>query len=537
MLYSLKNFARAHPIISSLLAGLVIYSLYDVWQQRWVCDDAYISFRYALNLGRGHGMVYNPGERVEGYTNFFWTLVFVPGLMMGLDPRPIVYALGIICFLGLLGLVWRLEYHIKTRAGGMFFPLATAGLALHTHARIFATGGLETTCFALLNLAGAVLLIVKREKPRISLAMAFFCLSALTRPEGLLYYFVASLYLIFEYSGFHPGQRSWWIKHLQAHQALLFIFIPYFIWRYHYFGWLFPNTFYAKAMYQNQLEQGLTYLGLYFNAYYIFYFIPVAFIGMLLVLRKRYTRLGENLLQTDRDVIWLLCLPTLLYFSYYTYAGGGFMFGRFLVPFVAQLYLILAYSIRRAWPSMQARKKYYYMLFASLPLICTFFYRDPFKNLNLDQKMISGIVPEHQIYTRQIIDENINKVKPWRQTFREANIRIAITGSQAVLAYYIDAPYVLEAAQGLTDAQIAHRPLDKSRGRVGHERRVSLLDMQARKIDLFLAPRPLHEKDAMDAIIFPGYETTPQQIITFDPAKLRALRDKLGARFQFKLED
>lgn len=213
------------------------------------------------------------------------------------------------------------------------------------------------------------------------------------------------------------------------------------------------------------------------------------------------------------------------------------MFGRFLVPFVAQLYLILAYSIRRAWPSMQARKKYYYMLFASLPLICTFFYRDPFKNLNLDQKMISGIVPEHQIYTRQIIDENINKVKPWRQTFREANIRIAITGSQAVLAYYIDAPYVLEAAQGLTDAQIAHRPLDKSRGRVGHERRVSLLDMQARKIDLFLAPRPLHEKDAMDAIIFPGYETTPQQIITFDPAKLRALRDKLGARFQFKLED
>lgn len=33
-------------------------------------DDAYISFRYATNLIHGHGLVFNPGERVEGYSNF-----------------------------------------------------------------------------------------------------------------------------------------------------------------------------------------------------------------------------------------------------------------------------------------------------------------------------------------------------------------------------------------------------------------------------------------------------------------------------------
>jgi hypothetical protein len=33
-------------------------------------EDAYISFRYARNFVQGHGLVFNPGERVEGYTNF-----------------------------------------------------------------------------------------------------------------------------------------------------------------------------------------------------------------------------------------------------------------------------------------------------------------------------------------------------------------------------------------------------------------------------------------------------------------------------------
>ncbi len=34
-----------------------------------------ISMRYAENLAHGHGLVYNAGaHRVEGYTNFLWTL-------------------------------------------------------------------------------------------------------------------------------------------------------------------------------------------------------------------------------------------------------------------------------------------------------------------------------------------------------------------------------------------------------------------------------------------------------------------------------
>ena len=40
----------------------------------FLCDDAFISFRYVRNLLEGNGLVFNPGEYVEGYSNFLWIL-------------------------------------------------------------------------------------------------------------------------------------------------------------------------------------------------------------------------------------------------------------------------------------------------------------------------------------------------------------------------------------------------------------------------------------------------------------------------------
>lgn len=40
----------------------------------WLDDDQMISMRYARNLAEGNGLVWNPGEYVEGYSNFLWTL-------------------------------------------------------------------------------------------------------------------------------------------------------------------------------------------------------------------------------------------------------------------------------------------------------------------------------------------------------------------------------------------------------------------------------------------------------------------------------
>jgi hypothetical protein len=44
----------------------------------WGLDNAYISYRYAENLVRGEGLVFNHGERVEGYSNFLYVLAVAP---------------------------------------------------------------------------------------------------------------------------------------------------------------------------------------------------------------------------------------------------------------------------------------------------------------------------------------------------------------------------------------------------------------------------------------------------------------------------
>ena len=55
---------------TALAAGLLAFFHY-------IPDDAYIGFRYARNVARGDGFVFNAGERVEGYTNFLWLTLLV----------------------------------------------------------------------------------------------------------------------------------------------------------------------------------------------------------------------------------------------------------------------------------------------------------------------------------------------------------------------------------------------------------------------------------------------------------------------------
>jgi hypothetical protein len=59
-------------------------------QRTWTLfDDAMISMRYARNLADGHGLVFNVGEHVEGYTNLGWTVILA-GLQLVVRDRHLV---------------------------------------------------------------------------------------------------------------------------------------------------------------------------------------------------------------------------------------------------------------------------------------------------------------------------------------------------------------------------------------------------------------------------------------------------------------
>src|SRR5438552_180061 len=60
------------PVIGALAVACFGFALaYDAF----LPDDSYITYRYALNLLHGHGLVFNPGEYVLSTTTPLYTLL------------------------------------------------------------------------------------------------------------------------------------------------------------------------------------------------------------------------------------------------------------------------------------------------------------------------------------------------------------------------------------------------------------------------------------------------------------------------------
>lgn len=73
-----------HLLAIALGAAALAHACYHV---TYTLDDAYISFRYARNLARGVGLVYNPGTYVKGYSNTLLTLFATVPELFGQDPK------------------------------------------------------------------------------------------------------------------------------------------------------------------------------------------------------------------------------------------------------------------------------------------------------------------------------------------------------------------------------------------------------------------------------------------------------------------
>src|SRR4051794_40743160 len=63
-------------------------------------DDAYITYRYALNLGDGHGFVYNVGDHVLGTTTPLWAAILGAAHWVGLSLPATSLVLALACDVG-----------------------------------------------------------------------------------------------------------------------------------------------------------------------------------------------------------------------------------------------------------------------------------------------------------------------------------------------------------------------------------------------------------------------------------------------------
>src|SRR5437867_8325368 len=130
-----------------LLALLCSLSWIQQEAQDFQADDAFISYRYAVNWAQGHGPVFNPGERVEGYTNFLLVALEALARAAGADVVFVSRALGSVCCFGLIGLMF-LALRMPFRRSTAVALAGSACLALHAGLAVFARSGLETVLLA-----------------------------------------------------------------------------------------------------------------------------------------------------------------------------------------------------------------------------------------------------------------------------------------------------------------------------------------------------------------------------------------------------
>jgi len=316
-------------VLPVLLALLLLLA----WFNRFIQDDAFISFRYAQNIARGLGPVWNQGERVEGYTNFLWTLIMALPHAAGISPVGFSFGLGLALFGVSLYLTFRVAAPILGTTGRGLLVVLLLGTNYTFSA--FATSGMETqlqTCLVCL----AVFVLLNREDGRASgsgrpaLLSGVLGLAILARPDSALPAVALPVTALRTTGRSRTGRVGGRFALLAPVLALAG---GWLVWKALFYGNLLPNTFYAKAPDLTSVPRGCYYLAVFIITYFFFLLIPSA------------ARAVKRLLMTKGIGLRVAALLTALWLAYVLALGGDFMEFRMLVPVMPFLFILIVWTL------------------------------------------------------------------------------------------------------------------------------------------------------------------------------------------------
>jgi hypothetical protein len=361
--------ARGRRSLCGLLALLFVLLLAALYQrqtslvERFRFDDSYITLRYAQQLTT-HGILsFNPDERIDGYTSPGWTLLLALVDGSGLDPAEGMLALArvagflsvlVACALArALGASWLLSCVIPA-LGVLYTPgfivWSIPGMEMPFAALIYA---------ALLWQMALPTLGAGRERARLFQSCLRACLlfaAALARPEGAL---LASVLWLAELvlsraelssAGAHtklgraPTTRSW-LPALAPLLIVLVLLTGLVIWRWTFYGYALPNTFYAKSPTPALIERGIADARRF-----------VGQRGMALAPLAALFLAASQLPRRARLVclafaFWFVCVLLV-----YARSGGDFPgFHRFYQPLVPAAFAVLACALSQLTAALRAR--------------------------------------------------------------------------------------------------------------------------------------------------------------------------------------
>lgn len=317
-----------------ILPGGAIAALALLHTRAWafLCDDAFISFRYAQHLARHGTLAYNlaaPRELVEGYTNFLWVLLLALGERLGAAPELLAPWLTQAAALAGLALACALLRALRGGGGPMILAPALL-LAASPEFMVWGQGGLETALAAALALG----VMVAAARGRWRAAGLLAALAGLTRPDALLPVglFVATWLLVHGRAGW-PG----WRRLLQAGALAAGPLVLHLLWRQHTYGAWLPNTWLIKQ-----------FGGLLRDSYGVWYVEAWArAVGLVWLAPLLPWLRGRHL---------VLVVPIAGTVAYAWWIGGDFMaYGRFLALATALLATLAAWLLADAGLWLRAR--------------------------------------------------------------------------------------------------------------------------------------------------------------------------------------
>jgi arabinofuranosyltransferase len=421
--------------VAAVIAGLCLAA----WAS-WTCDDAFISFRYARNLVEGHGLVFNVGERVEGYTNLLWTLWIAVGLRLGVGAEPWSGVFGLLSY-G-VSLVLLFSFHLDLRrtlpVRRATLPLACLVGAVHPDWRSFATSGLETSAFTAVVLAGYVALaaglVARRLRPL--LLGTIFGVASLLCADGLVFGAVAAGAVLLagprrirDTAWFMLGVGVFWAGETAFRAA--------------YYGQYFSNTYYAKSASLAWPLQGLVYLGTYLHKYWPMLAGPL---GVVFIAWKE-RRVSATAVDASRWFRTHAALATafaVVYTYYVVRVGGDFMYARLLIPATPYLALLFELGLYRL---SLTRQLAYVEVSAALLLLLLLIPRPVTATEWKD-----GIRDEPAVYDDAYVVKAARTAEVVANFFKGLNVRVAFLGKEARLMYQANVPIAIEADTGRTGA-------------------------------------------------------------------------------------
>lgn len=243
------------PLRNALFAALVLGFLYYSWtyiqatsfvidgtRYYVLFDDAMISMRYAYNLAHGNGLVWNVGERVQGFTNPLWVFYMALLHLLPLQPAQIALAVQLTGAVLLTATLFFARRIVELLTGDLLAMLAAVALtAFYAPLDSYSLLGMEVSALALI-VCVSVWLVLKNETGRFSPWLyVILAIGTLLRADMTVPYLIilAAMCLIQpQRRAQHLGWGLWLLLLSLGGQALASFL---------YYGQWLPNTYYLKV--------------------------------------------------------------------------------------------------------------------------------------------------------------------------------------------------------------------------------------------------------------------------------------------------